>query len=153
MTMRSLTRAFTALALLLLGAALPCAAQQELFSFYGLTFGMVKGAVAKAVPMVDGVVKSPGHGMTAMELVFDREDLLMQIRATWPRPADPLEHQGLVRALRERFVAPLAAKHPSIAVTLDEYSDRASVALVLLDTTVREKNIEHYKDRYLKALE
>jgi len=91
--------------------------------------------------------------MSELELVFDREGLLMEIRASWPRPDDPFQYQGLLRALREKFVAPAAAKFPSVAVTLDEYSNRAAVRLIFLATAIRERNIDFHKGTFLKTLQ
>ena len=141
------------LAAAILAAAAPAAAVDEQFSFYGLQFGITKAEAGRRVPLTGTVARAPGHGMAELELVFDREDLLMEIRAGWSRPEDPLEQQGLLRALRERFVAPTAARFPAVAVTVDEYSNRAAVRIVFLATNIREKNIEHHKNRILKLLE
>lgn len=138
---------------LTLVATPPCGAVEEQFGFYGLQFGMTKAAVGRIVPLDGTVSPNPGHGMSELEFVFDREDLLMEIRAGWPRPADPLEIQGLLRALRERFVTPVAAKFPAVAVTIDEYSNRAAVRISFLATGIREKNIEFYKNRALKTFQ
>jgi hypothetical protein len=138
---------------LLCSLAAPASAQEERFSFYGLEFGMPRAETAKHVSLQGTTAKNPGHGMSELELVFDREDLLMEIRASWPRPEDPLNYQGFLRALRERFVSPAAAKFPSISVTVDEYSNRAAVRLVVLSTGIRERNIEYHKGRFLKTLE
>ncbi len=151
MTTRLAIRALLCAALI--GAALPCRAADEQFSFYGLQFGMTKAEAGRHVQLDGTVAKSPGHGMSELELVFDREDLLMEIRAGWPRPEDPFEFQGLLRALREKFVTPTAAKFPAVAATLDEYSNRAAVRLVFLATSIREKNIDYHKNRVLKTLQ
>lgn len=140
-------------AVLFMATAVPSLAVDEQFSFYGLQFGMLKAEAGRHLPLSGTLSKSPGHGMTDVELVFDREDLLMEIRASWPRPDDPLQLQGFLRALREKFVTPVTAKFPSIAVTLDEYSNRAAVRVVFLATGIREKNIEHHKNLYLKTLQ
>lgn len=145
--------AAAALTAALLAAPVCAPGADEPFSFYGLQFGITKAEAARRVPLTGTVARNPGHGMSELELVFDREDLLMEIRAGWPRPEDPLELQGLMRALRERFVAPTTAKHPAIAVTIDEYSNRAAVRVVFLATNIREKNIEYHKNRLLKAFE
>ena len=137
----------------LLAAAAPAVAADEQFGFYGLQFGMTKAEAGRHVPLDGTISKNPGHGMTELELLFDREDLLMEIRAGWPRPEDPLEVQGVLRALRERFVVPVSAKFPAIAVTLDEYSNRAAVRISFLSTGIREKNIDFYKNRLLKTLQ
>ncbi|HWR97695.1 MAG TPA: hypothetical protein VN317_04670 [Candidatus Methanoperedens sp.] len=145
-------------AVALLAAALVVApsaagAADEQFSFYGLQFGITKAEAGRRLPLTGTIVRTPGHGMSELELLFDREDLLMEIRAGWPKPEDPLEQQGLLRALRERFVSPTTAKFPAIAVTLDEYSNRAAVRVVFLATNIREKNIEFHKNRLLKTFE
>lgn len=147
-------RLAAALAAALCLAAAPVAAQQgEAFSFYGLKFGMFRVEVGKQVALLGNLVKSPGHGMSDLELVFDREDLLMEIRASWPRPEDPLQYQGFLRALREKFVTPTSSRHPSVAVTLDEHSNRAAVRLVFLSTAIRERTIEFHKNGFLKTLQ
>jgi hypothetical protein len=137
----------------LLLTALPCDAADETFSFYGLQFGMSRAAVAQQTPLLGNQPKNPGHGMTDLELVFDREDQLVEIRASWARPDDPLAYQGALRALREKFVTPVGARYPSVAVTLDEYSNRAAIRLVFLATNLRERNIEYHKSQFLKALQ
>jgi hypothetical protein len=137
----------------LLLSAMPGAAAEESFSFYGLQFGTPKAEVAKQIPLSGTIAKNPGHGMSDLELVFDREDLLVEIRASWPRPEDPLVYQGVLRALREKFVAPTGLRFPAIAVTLDEYSNRAAIRLVFLATNIREKNIEYHKAAFLKTLQ
>lgn len=130
-----------------------CGAADEQFSFYGLQFGMTKAEAGRHVPLDGTISRNPGHGMSELELVFDREDLLMEIRAGWPRPDGPLELQGFQRALREKFVQVSAVKFPNIAVTLDEFSNRAALRVVFLATGIREKNIEFYKNRFLKTLQ
>lgn len=152
MTMRTM-RMLVALCATLIAAAAPCAAADETFSFYGLQFGMTKVAAGRIVPLDGTVSRNPGHSLTELELVFDREDLLMEIRAGWPKPDDPLEFQGMLRALREKFVVPVGTKYPNIAVTVDEYSNRAAVRLVFQSSSIREKNIEYYKNRVLKTLQ
>lgn len=123
------------------------------FSFYGLRLGMPRAEVAKLVELQGETVKAPGHGMTELELVFDRENALMEIRASWPRPADPFELQGLQRALREKWVGPVTAAFPTVSVNLDEYGNRAAVRVVFLSTTLRERSIDYHRARYRKALE
>ena len=133
-------------------SAVPGAADEP-FSFYGLQFGVAKAVIGSQLALEGNFVKSPGHGMIELELVFDREELLVEIRAAWPRPDEPLAYQGLLRALREKFVAPTSTRFPSIAMTLDEYSNRAAVRLVVVATYLREKNIEYHKNNFLKALQ
>jgi hypothetical protein len=47
----------------------------------------------------------------------------------------------------------VGARYPSVAVTLDEYSNRAAIRLVFLATNLRERNIEYHKSQFLKALQ
>ena len=136
----------------LLAAAVPCGAVDEQFSFYGLQFGMTKAETGRIVTLEGNTARNPGHGMISLELVFDREELLMEIRAGWPRPEEALEYQGFLRALREKFVAPTNSRFPTVAVTLDEYSNRAAIQVHFLSTGIREKNIEFHKNRFLKTL-
>ena len=143
----------TVLCAVLCLAAAPCGAAEEQFAFYGLQFGMARAEVAKLFPLQGDVLKNPGHGLADIELVFDREDQLLEIRAGWQRPDDPLQYQGLLRALRERFQVPIQARFPAVAVTLDEYSNRAAVRLLFLATGLREKNIEHFKNVFLKSMQ
>lgn len=127
---------------------------QEPFSFYGLTFGMTRAETKAVFPEQDGSsVLNPGHGMSTLEILFDREGLLMEIRAGYLRPEEKFKSIGLTRALREKFLVPVKETHPDIEVTLDEYANRAAVTLVLQSSGIREKNIEHYKSEYLNALE
>ena len=73
------------------------------FSFYGLRFGMTKDEVTLAFRSFDGRrVVSPGHGMESLEIAFDREETVMEFRAVYLKPGDPLELIGLQRALREK---------------------------------------------------
>lgn len=136
-----------------LAGARPCGAVDEPFTFYGLQFGMSRAEVGQRVKLEGDLVKEPGHGLSDIELVFDREGQLMEMRASWPRPDDPLELQGLQRALREKFVGPVSARFPAIAVSIDEYGNRAALRLILLSTAVRERNIDYHKGRFLKVLQ
>ena len=140
-----------ALVLLLLtpGAVFP----QESFSFYGLQFGMARGDTPKHFPNDDGRVENPGHGMSSLELIFDREDFLMEIRATYMKPGGEFEKTGLQRALREKFVSPLSSGSPDISVTLDEYGNQAAITVIFQSYGIREKNIEYYKTEFLKMLD
>jgi len=149
--MRALRYLVPLAAAALLGA-IPARAADEAFSFYGLQFGMTRDEVDRRFGLDGSAVRKPGHGMSGLEVAFDREDLLMEIRASWPRPEDPLAYQGLLRALRERFVATVGAKFPTVAVTIDEYSNRAAVQLDFLATDIREKNIDYHKARFLETL-
>lgn len=149
-----ISRLAAALVVALFLAAAPAGAQQaEPFSFYGLRFGAMRAEVGKLVALQENLVKNPGHGMSDLELVFDRENELMEIRASWPRPDEPLAYQGFLRALRERFVSPTNAKYPAVAVTLDEHSNRAAVRLVFLSIGIRERTIEFHKSNFLKTLQ
>lgn len=136
-----------------LGGAPPCPAVDEPFAFYGLQFGMARTEIAQRFTLERDLVKDPGHGMTDIELVFDREGLLLELRASWPRPDDPFELQGLQRALRERFIVPIAARYPTISAAVDEYGNRAAVRLVLISSTIRERNIDFYRARFLRQLQ
>lgn len=144
---------FSLLCVLLLGLSVPCRAGDEQFSFYGLQFGMTRTQVGERYALQGDLVKNPGHGMTDVELVFDREGQLMEIRASWPRPEEAHELQGLQRALRERFLGPVSNKFPAIAATLDEYGNRAAIRVTFLSTAIRERNIDFHKARYLKILQ
>jgi len=123
------------------------------FSFYGLRLGTPRAEIAKIVELQGDTVKTPGHGMSELELVFDRENVLMEIRASWPRPLEALELQGLQRALRERWVGPVAAAFPTVNVTVDEYGNRAAVRVVFVSMTLRERSIDHHRARYRKILD
>lgn len=127
---------------------------QEVFSFYGLRFGMTRGEVQELFPGPKGVpLQDPGHGMSSLEFFYDREDLLMEIRAGYLRPEGNLENIGLKRALRERFVVPVTEVHPDIDVTIDEFTNRAAYTVVFQSIGIRDKNIEHYKQEFLRAME
>ena len=133
------------------------AGAEEAFDFYGLRFGMSGKDAAVAAPFIPGEngqanVKNPGRGMVALTLVFDREDLLMEIHASYPRPEEPLELEGVRRALRERFVTPVQAGFKDVTVSMDEYANRAALTLVFVSRTRREKNIEYYKGEFLKKM-
>lgn len=151
--MRSLIAALALLALCQAVAPTTASAVDEPFTFYGLQFGMTKAEVNRRFPFEANLIKNFGHGMTDLEVYFDREDLLMEIRATYPKPEEAFENAGLLRALRERFVGPVSAKYPAVAVTIDEHSNRAGVKVVFLATNLREKSIEYHKNRYLKLFQ
>lgn len=151
--MRTIVTRLLALGCILLVPAVARGAAEAEFSFYGLRLGMPRAEVAKVVELREDAVKNPGHGMSELELAFDREGALMEIRAGWPRPADPLELQGLQRALRERFIGPVGAAFPTVSVTLDEFGNRAAVRVVFLSTTLRERSIDHHRARYRKQLD
>lgn len=130
----------------------------EEFRFYGLQFGMTSKAAAAVAPFIEAQkgqvnVKSPGHGMVGLTLVFDREGLLMEMQASYPRPEDPLELEGVRRGLREKFLMPLQAGFKDITASLDEYANRAAFTLVMVSRTRREKNIEYYKGEFIKKLQ
>jgi hypothetical protein len=138
---------------MLLAPAVARSAAEGDFSFYGLRLGMQRADAAKVVELQGDTVKAPSHGMSELELVFDRENALMEIRASWPRPAEPLELQGLQRALREKFVAPVTAAFPTVSVSVDEYGNRAALRVVFLSTTLRERSIDFYRARFRKTLD
>jgi hypothetical protein len=142
-----------ALGAALVTGAVPCSAVDEPFSFYGLQFGMTRAEVAQHFKLDGNLVKDPGHGLSDIELVFDREEQLMEMRASWPRPDDPFEMQGLQRAVREKFLATISARYPAIAATIDEFGNRAALRLLLVSTAIRERNIDYHKSRYLKLLQ
>jgi hypothetical protein len=124
------------------------------FSFYGLQFGMTAQEAKKHFPgLKENVVSDPGHGMATLELYFDREEKLMEIRAGYPNPDGKLEGIALQRALREKFVAPVKENYPDLSVTVDQYGNRAASTVVIQSTGIREKNIEHYKGEYLGTME
>jgi hypothetical protein len=130
-------------------------AAQDEFDFYGLRFGMTRGEIETVMPLKEGsgIVTDPGHGISSIELSFEREGRLMEIRAVYTRPDEPLEDEGLRRALRERFITPVKSTFPGIQATLDEFSNRAGITLVFLNKGLREKNIHYHRDRYLKLME
>ena len=151
--MRAIVVRLLVLGCLLLVPAAARGAGEGDFSFYGLRLGMQRAEVAKVVVLQGDTVNAPGHGMIELELVFDRENALMEMRASWPRPAEPLELQGLQRALREKFVGPVTAAFPTVSVSIDEYGNRAALRVVFLSTTLRERSIDFYRARYRKTLD
>ncbi len=127
---------------------------QEEFSFYGLKFAMSRSEVQAVFPSLEGnFVREPGHGMVSLELLFDREDLLMEMRASYPRPEGKLEEVAVKRALREKFILFTGENHPEVQATLDEYSNQTAYTVVFLSSTIREKNIEYFMGEFLKGLE
>jgi len=126
---------------------------EEGFSFYGLQFGMTVEEAKSHFPGLDrNAVADPGHGMTTLELYFDREERLMEIRAGYLNPDDRIEGIGLQRALREKFLAPVRENFPDISVTVDQHGNRAASTVILQSTGIREKNIEYYKREYLGTM-
>ena len=143
----------TVVLFLLHGLAVAVSAQEE-FSFYGLKFAMSRSEAQAVFPSLEGdLVRDPGHGMSSLELIFDREDLLMEIRAAYPRPEGKLEEVAVKRALREKFFLPTGENHPEVQATLDEYSNQTAYTVIFLSSTIREKNIEYFKGEFLKGLE
>ena len=132
----------------------PVTAQEEL-SFYGIKFGMNRESIDLIMPLQPDAdrVRTPAHGMSSLSFAFDREGLLMEIRATYLIPSDPLEVEGLRQALQQKFVSPLRAAFPDVLVNLDEYSNRAGLTLVLISKGIRTQNVNHYRDEYLKKME
>ena len=126
----------------------------EAFSFYGLQFGMTVEEAKSHFPLLDrNAVPDPGRGMSTLELYFDREERLMEIRAGYVNPEGKLESSGLQRALREKFLAPVRESFPDISVTVDQYGNRAASTVIFQSTGIRERNIEHYKREYLSSME
>lgn len=135
----------------------PGGAEEE-FGFYGFRFGMTSKAAAAVAPFIEtqkgqANVRNPGHGMMGLTLVFDREDLLMEMQASYPRPEETLELEGVRRALREKFLMPLQAGFKDITASVDEYANRAAFTLVMVSRTRRERNIEYYKGEFLKKMQ
>jgi hypothetical protein len=130
------------------------AAAEGEFSFYGLRFGMTRVEVNEIMLLTaDNGIMKPGHGMLSLGLVFDRTDLLLEIHAAYEKPEGELRVEGLRRALREKFVAPLRKEHPGISAAIDEYVNRASLTLVLASKGIREENIQFWHDEYLDDME
>jgi hypothetical protein len=127
---------------------------EEAFSFYGLQFGMTVEEAKRHFPgLGQNAVPDPGHGMSTLELYFDREERLMEIRAGYLNPEGKIERISLQRALREKFLAPVKENFPDVSVTVDQYGNRAASTVIFQSTGIREKNIEHYKRQYLSAME
>jgi hypothetical protein len=127
---------------------------EDAFNFYGLEFGMTREAAGQVFPLLKGnIVREPGHGMSTLELYFDRRELLMEIRASYPKPEGKLENTGLQRALREKFLFEVREGLPGITANVDEYGNRAAVTVVFQSHGIREENIEYYKQGFLKAME
>lgn len=132
----------------------PLQAQEAPFAFYGLRFGMTRQAVGELFVLGDdNVVEKPGHGISDLVLRFDRQGLLMEISASYPKPDGTLENIALKRALNEKMVAPVREEFPEIDVVLDEYVNRSAVTAVFSSRNLREENIEHFKNQFLKEME
>jgi hypothetical protein len=129
-------------------------AQEEPFSFYGLKFGMTRDQTREVFPGQTGdIIKDPGKGMTSLVLLFDGNDRLYEMRARYARPDDPFMAEGLKRALSQKFIGPVRDIYPALDISIDEYSDRASLTIVILSRAIRELNIEFHKGEFLKAME
>lgn len=137
-------------------APAPAPAQRpDEFSFYGLRFGMTADEARKVLPLnPDGTeALEPKHGMRHLQLAYDYRGRLSEIRAAWERPADGLREAGLRLALRERFVQAIPARWRSISANLDEGANRAAITLVLVAQPLRQQEMEHYRDEYLRTME
>lgn len=145
------------LAAVVLAFPRPAGGEEE-FVFHGLRFGMSSQEVAFTAPFVEGrdgqaIVQKPGHGMTGLTLVFDRESLLMEIHASYPRPEGTLELEGVRRALRERFLLPVQTAFRDVTVSMDEYANRAALTLVFVSRSRRERSVEYFKTEFLKRIQ
>jgi hypothetical protein len=126
------------------------------FSFQGLHFRMTREQVRALYPTANPEateIRTPGHGMMFLNLGYDHRDRLMEIRASYQRPDTPLADEGLRRALRDRWVAPVTAKYRNVAVSVDEYGNRAAMTVVFLSQDVREESINFFRDEMLKKLD
>ena len=146
--------------LLALALAAPAAAQAppagaDVFSFYGLRFGMTKDEVRAVVKTNAEAteVTQVGHGMVFLNLAYDFRGRLNEIRASYERPAGRLQETGLRQALRERFLQPIPQRWRTVIVDLDEQGNRAALTLVLVSGDLRQEEIEHYKKGYLDAMD
>jgi hypothetical protein len=130
-------------------------AADEKFSFYGLRFGMGREEIKKLRrTSPDGAeIIDPGHGMISLYLAYDYLDRLAEIRASYERPSERLREQALRQALRERFLQQLGSRWRDVSGDIDEYFNRAALTLVLVATDLRQAEIDHYRDQYLKGLE
>jgi hypothetical protein len=127
---------------------------QPAFSFYGLRFGMSRAEIGKLVTLqASDAVTSPGHGMSTLSLEFDRNDLLMEIRAGYARPDEPMRAEGLRRALTAHLVQPVRTGQPGLEATIDEYGNRAGLTVVIRDKGLREENIHFYENQFLSSFE
>jgi hypothetical protein len=145
------------LAAVVLAGPRPAGGEAE-FDFHGLRFGMSSQEASFAAPFVEGQdgqanVLKPGHGMTGLTLVFDRENLLMEIHASYPRPEAALQLEGVRRALRERFLSPVQTAFKDVTVSMDEYANRAALTLVFVSRSRREKSVEYFKAEFLKKIQ
>ncbi len=129
-------------------------AKADVFSFYGLQFGINNEEVKTIFPTVDveGMeAKKPGHGMSFLTFVYDMRGRLTEIKASYPRSEDPLANEGLRRALKERYLN--AMKFKNISVSLDEYSNRAGMTVIFIAVDLKEEIIEYFKQEALKKME
>jgi hypothetical protein len=148
-------RTKTSVMLFLLLAALPAAASaQQAFSFYGLRFGMSHDEAGKLVSlMADNVVRNPGHGMSTLALGFDRNNLLMEIRAGYPKPDEAMQAEGVRRALNQRLLHPVRTSFPGLEASIDEYGNRAGITVVIRDKGLREENVQFFQNQFLSKME
>ncbi len=130
-------------------------AQAEEFSFYGLAFGMTRDEVRAQQHTNDRATEAakPGHGMMFLSFGYDHRDRLMEIRASYQRPDDPLAFEGLRAALREKFIQPVSARFRNISVNADEYSNAAATVVVFQNMDMRQGTIDHFKAEALKTLQ
>jgi hypothetical protein len=128
---------------------------KEEFSFYGLRLGMTEDEARAIYPNAAAgrEVMNPGHGMLYLVVQYDWRRRLSEIRAAYERPEDPLRYEALGRALRERFVQPIGARWRDVAVSIDEYSNRAALTLVLSSVDLREESLTHFKNEYLQKMD
>jgi hypothetical protein len=134
--------------------AAPAAGADE-FAFYGLVFGMTRDEVRAQVRTNDAVTEAarPGHGMMYLSFAYDHRDRLMEIRASYQRPDNPLAYEGLRAALREKLIQPVTTKFRNIAVTTDDYTNAAATTIVYQNVDMRQEMIDHFKAEALKSLQ
>lgn len=128
---------------------------REAFSFYGLRFGMKAEEVHAVLPLNEkrSEALKPGHGMADLVVGFDHRGRLTEIRASWERPGEPLREEGLRRALLERFVQAVPARWREVSASLDEFSNRSALTVVLVALDLREENLTHFKNEYLRLMD
>ncbi len=150
-----MTERWMCLGAVLLMLASPGAASAEEFSFYGLVFGMTRDEVRAQLHTNDRATEAakPGHGMMFLSFGYDHRDRLMEIRASYQRPDNPLAFEGLRAALREKFILPISSRFRNISVNADDYSNAAATAIVFQNMDMRQAMIDYFKAEALKTLQ
>ena len=77
----------------------------------------------------------------------------MEIRAGYPKPDEPMQAEGLRRALNQKLLHPVRTTYPDLEASIDEYGNRAGLTVMIRDKGLREENIQFFQNQFLSKME